>query len=220
MSIQKFSAQLDKERIYTDTPIYANEGRDMMANINAQYEMITNAPAPGTSIRDFPGHTHNSDGNGRGILRCINGACYIVSSANYGPPASPTIATASWVNVVNGVAYYASSSGDEILGIAYVSPGIEYIRVAACFGTSSLADTPSFRVFNITDSNYSSAVDLTSTNPTWYTSGTQVEVDRDATNRGLVRRIEIGIEITTATGTSTQFDLYHAYPYEYTDASA
>ena len=159
-------------------------------------------------------------GNGRGILRVVNGGCYVVDSVNDGPPYEFLKATAPYQNIVNGSSNYYANGSDEVLGIAYVSPGIAYIRMAVCFGCSSIADSPFFRIFNITDTKYSAAVSITSTDPTWYDAGTEVEITRTSSNIGETRRIELAIEVALSTGTTTTFYLYHAYPYEYTDGLA
>ena len=221
MSIEKGIPQFDKERIYTDTIIRSNEGRDMMAALNSQFEMIEDVAAPGSSIRNYRGHTHDSKGSGRGILRVVNGGCYVVDSVNYGPPRMFTKSTLGWQNIANASAYYASTpGGEEIIGVAYVSPGIDSIRVACCFGCSTLIATPQFRIRNLTDSKNGGIMELTTTDPRWYDSGTDVEVTRNVLNRGDVRRIEIAIQIDIGAATSTRFDLYHAFPYEYEDADA
>jgi len=214
MTVEKRNPVLDSARANTDAPGASAHGHDISARINYQYEKINDSRAPG-GTRSERGHTHDHDGDGRGILRSNIGAFYIMDM----PLVHSTDTTVDSMGLGNPNGYEASGA-NYVLGVAYVSPGVETIRVEVSIKVDNTADNPMFRVTNLTDGTSSGWEQITtSTAPKWYNNAAPADANLAVTplGGGAQKRIELDIEIKTD-GPIRTFSLYEAFPFEYTDA--
>ena len=229
MTVKSVISELDSTRTYTDVIIRSALGSDLQSVANAQYEMITDVAAPGSSVRAIRGHTHDSSGNGRGIMRGVCGRFYCVDTLPLGPPLNLSKNTVATVSAASGETsnYIASGASNYVMGVAFVSPGIDDIRVETCWKVDTLLNSPAFRIKNLTDSTTTEWLDIDSTDPKWYwaellgdPTDANLGVTRTAVNRPQQRRIELDIEVKLGAAFATEFYLYCAFPYEFESAAS
>ena len=215
MTILKGLPTLHDSRIQIDRPVKARDISDIMATVNAQYEMILDRSCPGSNLRSLRGHVHDHEGQGKGILRVTDGGFYFVDLDTSGGM-SLTVSSSStpYSMATSYSGDYVASGSNYVMGVAYVSPGIEAIRCEVQMEVSSGGLGGQVRINNLTDSQTSAWTNVT-TNPTWIM--TQPVTVTPAGDGGM-KRVEIDIEVwTLAAGTET-FHIWAAYPYEHTDA--
>ena len=206
MSIQVGEPQLDSARAANDAPVAAVHGQDMMKRENDAYERITDSPAPGATAITSRGHVHDGDGDGRGIMRAVDGGFLVV-----GPPTTKTTNDPGGVSMGDSGNYEASGS-DFVMGVAYVSPGLVSIKFEVCIKADDTGGSPEFRVYNITDTVGTAWTAITTTDPKWYTLTLNTITDSKPNQT----RIELDIQVRTD-GTNRDFSLYAAFPFEYTN---
>lgn len=212
MTVIKKKAELPKERVYTDVAITGAQGADFQGNVNRLTEQITDVGAPGT-VRTDRGHTHDSI-SGRGIYRTVDGHFYLTED-NGAPLQINTSATDPGESFANGNStYYESDGGTGYkMGVAYVSPGIDSIKVEFLAKNSDAGRTVEIRPYNITDNEHAAGWTAITTNATWYTSDA-IAVDQGVT--GACRRIELDIYVRIDAGSDDVY-LCAAFPFEYED---
>lgn len=205
------SKTFDNTRCAADAPVASCHGYDIMAGLNGYYERINESAgggeAPGAAASTLAGHVHDSNGLGRGIMRIVNGAFYLVAAPlTY----EHTGANASISAGAPGAYPLDAGAGDYEMGVAYVSAGVTSIKVAFQAKVSSVTDAPTLTVHNITDGTSSAATALT-VDPCWYA----VTVAVTHPGSGLYR---ITLDLICHVDANTRtFYLYEAFPYEYQD---
>lgn len=218
MTVEAREPTLDAVRANTDAPCASVHGHDISASINAQYERITDDAAPGAGSRTYRGHTHDQQ-DSRGIARGCIGQFYAYNL----PLTHTTTATGSGESMGNGAtSHYEASGADYILGVAYVSPGVESIKCEVCMKADSVTGTPQFRIKNITDTAYSgqdtNAWETLTASPKWYTFTVDADeaIAVSSPGGGAYYRVTLDIHVKTD-GTSRTISFYGGFPYEYTD---
>jgi hypothetical protein len=212
MTVIKKKASLPVERIYTDTAITGAQFSDMQGNTNRLSEEITDTGAPG-SVRICRGHTHNSL-EGRGIYRTVIGAFYTAEAE--GPPLTITTSATDpgeSFGAGNSSAYPSDGGTGNIMGTAYVSPGVDSIKVEFLAKNTDAARTVDVRPYNITDNAHAASWTTIGTNAAWYTSGA---IAVTPTTDGSNKRIELDIYVRVDADSDTVY-LMHAFPFEYED---
>jgi len=213
MSVQKGTPEMSIERCYTDVALRSSWMQDAQATANILREQNLHAPAPGSSKIDFPGHIHRNNGDGRGILRLCDGGFYIAdASTGYinltltgaaGPTSIGSVYTSDYqVDPDAGSSYF--------LGMAYVSPGVESIKVEFQAWSNSLG-AGAIRFVNRKDVTFSPYQWLSVT-PTWYSLAVEVT----PMGSGRIARVPLDVEgVSTST---VNVRLAAAFPFEYQDA--
>lgn len=211
MTVIKKKAELPKERVYTDVAITGAQGADFQGNINRLTEQITDIGAPG-SVRTDRGHTHDSI-SGRGIYRTVDGNIYCIADA--GPPLQINTSSVPGESfAVGNSSFYESDGGTGYkMGVAYVSPGIDSIKVEFMAKNANAARTVDIRPYNITDNEWAAGWTTITTNAIWYTSSA-IPVDQGTT--GACRRIELDIYVRIDAANDDVY-LIAAFPFEYED---
>jgi hypothetical protein len=237
MAVQKDNTlALHSEEVFPNDPIESTDVENILKRINAQEEMITDVMCTGGAARTYRGHDHcpGSAGTpGRGILRSCIGYFQVTRSAHpYMLLTLQGVTPSSWSADAGSTIY--EEAGDKcppnvgsIMGMCLVSPGIESIRVEICASANeALTAGPQMRVKNLTDSTgmadtkvvASPWVDLDSTSIKWYGSLASdiitVPVTYSSTAKTVYLDIECRLSVNT---TATEFRLYEAFAYEYTD---
>jgi hypothetical protein len=208
MSIQVGEPQLDSTRAANDAPVAAVHGQDMMKRENDAYERITDSPAPGATAITSRGHVHDGDGDGRGIMRAVDGGFLVT-----GLPLVYSTDSTTAISLANGDSgNYETSGTDFVMGVAYVSPGLVSIKFEVCIKADDTAGSPEFRVYNITDTISTAWEAITTTDPKWYT----ITLNTITDSKPNQTRIELDVQVRTD-GTTRQFSLLAIFPFEYTD---
>jgi hypothetical protein len=214
MTVQKGDPNLPRERVHTDQAVRSRWGQDAQANLNRLREQNLHTPAPGASSISHPGHIHRNNGDGRGILRLVDGGFYIVGGGNGYLQSSVIMGSTESMGVDNSSDYQVSQAHpfNYIMGVAYVSPGIAAIKVElqAWDNTGLYAQ---IRACNLESTKQNSPWQAITATPGWYS----LIVPVTPTN-GRVMRCELDVEIRAVGGGPCVVRLTSAWPFEYTDA--
>lgn len=237
MAVQKDNTTvLHTEEAFPNDPIESTDVENILKRINAQEEMITDVMCQGGAARTYRGHDHcpgSGDTPARGILRSCIGYFqvtrdlhpYLVLSWTSDAPGSLAADEAAGIYEETGTK--CPPNVGSIMGVCLVSPGIESIRVELCMSANeNLNMGPQIRVKNLTDSTgmaesktvASSWIDLDSTAIKWYGDDASEKITVPVTYSSTAKTVYLDIQARlTAGSTSTEFRLYEAFAYEYTD---
>jgi len=142
------TAILDSNAVASGVPMRSTDFINLFKRVNATQEMIEDYKADGAAAITVRGHDHNPgsvDTPGRGIMRIVDGNFQL--STNH--PMISTITGGSAVSIALDAAYvnqYESvgvpNALNYIMGKLHVAPGIETIRVEACWKVSTVSGQP------------------------------------------------------------------------------
>jgi len=228
MAVDKdITLELQMEQYSSGDAIDATDLQNIMERLNAQYERIHDAAAPGAAGRTVRGHDHTTVG--RGILRGNIGAAQIM-----GPPLATTIASSLIVSIAADAAYsndYQLSSipRNRIVGVSYVSKGQQSFRVEVAAMVTSLSyGNPQIRIKNLTDttgpadeqivaSPWVSLNQVAANLVHWYGALAAEKLTVPVIYSTSLKRVEWDIEarIENPTGDNVEISIYQAFPYEF-----
>jgi len=216
MTVQKGAPIMSAERAFTDLALRSSWGHDAQATINRLREQNLHTPAPGSSTIDYPGHVHRNNRDGRGILRLCDGGFYICDSATPGY-LQHVYTGASSGSIAAGAASDYPEDPDIAdsyhMGIAYVSPGVEAIKVEFQAWINSVA-AAGIRIANLADpvSTIFSSYQLLTITPAWYSLAVAVV----PAGEGKITRVPLDFDVLSISIVTVR--LAAAFPFEYIDA--
>ena len=229
------TAVLDAAEVQKDAPVEATDFQNIMKRVNAEEELILDTACQGGGAggagQIYPGHTHDGNGNGRGIMRAVCGGFQIHDfpmQLTWQYLAAASFASAAAYALMFPLEVTFGNFTNYKMGKAWISPGIESFRVEVCIKTESLNYRPQFRVKNLTDTDidteYASEwITITTTDPHWYGEDEATEkVTVPVLKSTSLKELDLDIEcrLLAAQGSTEAFLLYAAIPYEHVDQLA